>query len=143
MLFNPCTDWAVSAGGDKQGHTHSMSVCTCTVGKLVKNQKTGEIEELPFFFPQAFGKTSSPCLSPNRSCVQGFSKENHCSSPPVLTFTGESPGDMRKVTGSALLSFFHPTFAGRFGSQLFHTCKPIFNPFLKASDRRTNSYYCS
>lgn len=88
---------------------------------------------ITFFFPQAFGKTSSPCLSPNRSCVQGFSKENHCSSPPVLTFTGESPGDMRKVTASALLCspFFTLPLQGGLAVSYFILSNPFSIPFWK------------
>lgn len=61
----------------------------------------------------AFVEISAPCLSPN------------------------------KKSRSASFSLLPPCPYRGFDSQLFHICKPIFKPFLKASDRSANSYYCS
>lgn len=117
------------------------STTLCTAQWCSGNQKTSEIKESLLSPSQGYGKISSLLVfPPNKSRVWGFSKENHCSSASISPVM-ESHQVMRK---GILPCCAFPSLTYLTGSQLFHTCKPIFKPFLKASDRsNTNSYYCS
>lgn len=103
-------------------HLHSQEDCDY--------QRIGEAKELLPPPGQAFGKTSSTCLSPNKHHGQGFSKENHCSLAPVPTSTREQLGDLRKVSLPLLHSpSFHPAITGGVAVNYFTFVNTFSNLF--------------
>lgn len=122
MLFQPCS--ILVQGGLANG-TGSMALCT-TVRRTANIRKQGKFRLTSFTPPSCWEDQPSLFFPRQESCLRSPQRKSLLFSSH-LTCAGEPPGDEERHSAPSVLPLLSPTLTG---TQLFHTCKPIFKPFF-------------